>query len=123
MSAGPFDRSKYEADAGNGGTIHAIRIQPETALLTIGGLSNDPPAGAQNSPFAARARKGNQEYGMGARSVTIAWTGDPPTGYSDETLTIPVLTPAAFAAYIPGATGTYLSTNCEVVSRKPENVR
>lgn len=123
MSAGPFDRSRYEADAGNGGTIHPIRIQPETAGLTIGGIANDPPTGVANSPFAARARKGKREYGLGARVVTIAWDTTPPAGYSMETLTIPVLTPAAFAAYIPDSTGTYLGTACKVVSRGPENLR
>lgn len=123
MSAGNFERSKYEASIENGSGIYSIRIQPETAQLTIAGTANDPPAGAVDQRVTARANKSNGAYGVGARAVTLAFTGTPPDGYSGENVRVAVLTPDAFADYIVGATGTYLGASVEVVSRLPESVR
>ena len=123
MSAGEFERSKYEASVDNGGGIYPIRVQPETTLLAIAGTANDPPAGAVDQRVTAKASKGKREYGVGPRQVVLAWTGAPPTDYSGDNVTVPVLTPGAFADYTIGATGTYLGAACEVVSRLPESVR
>ena len=43
MSAGDFQRSKYQSREGN---IYRIRIQPETLGLTLGGTANSEPTGA-----------------------------------------------------------------------------
>lgn len=117
MSAGSFSRAKYELD---GGTIVPIRVQPETISLTDGTNANDEPAGSVTLDVTAYARKGNRQYGIGARCITIAWSAAPPTGYEDELLQIPVLTPATFAAYAVGDTVTYLATAAEIVSKKNE---
>lgn len=123
MSAGNFIRSKYETSLENGGGIYPIRIQPETAQLTIAGQANAAPAGNIDQLVTAKANKSNGAYGVGARAVTLAFTGAPPDGYSGENVRVAVLTPDAFAAYTVGATGTYLGAAVEVVSRLPESVR
>lgn len=120
MSAGAFEISRYEMESGQ---IVPIRIQPETRMLTDGTNVNEPPTGAITLSLFARARKGNREYGIGARNITIAWDGSPPTGYADDNLPIPVLTPAAFAAYDIGDSVTYLSTAATVVGKKSEQLR
>ena len=120
MSAGAFETSKYEL---NEGQIVPIRVQPETIAAAVGANANDPPAGNINLSLFAKARKGNREYGIGARQVTISWNAAPPAGYANENLTIPVLTPAAFAAFTLGATLTYLATPATIVGRKAENLR
>lgn len=121
MSAGAFERSKYELDGG--AVIVLIRVQPETIALTDGTVANDPPAGAVSLNLFARARKGAREYGIGARTITISWNGSPPSGYADENLIIPVLTQTAFTAYAVGDSVTYLGTPATVVSRKGEQLR
>lgn len=120
MSAGPFTTSRYEL---NNGTIVPIKVQPETILFSNGTISNGPPAGAVTLSLFAKARKGNREYGIGARTVTIAWDAAPPTGYANENLTIPVLTPDTFDAYPIGEGVTYLETAATVVGRKSESLR
>lgn len=123
MSAGEFTTSRYEAGTDNGGGIYSIRVQPETLLLTLGGTANDPPAGAANQPIAARARKGAREYGVGARAVRLRFTAAPPTNYSGDEVTVPLMTPDLFAAAVPGTVGVYLTVPVEVVSRIPERFR
>lgn len=120
MSQGPFTTSRYELD---GGTIVPIKVQPETIALTDGTEANDPPTGAVTLSLFAKARKGNREYGIGARNITISWDAAPPAGYSDDNLTIPVLTPAAFTAYTVGTGVTYLATAATIVARKAEQLR
>lgn len=122
MSQGSFEISRYEASFAN--FIMPIRVQPETVSLTDGTVPNDPPAGATDLPLFARARKGNTEYGVGARSITISFApGSEPTGYSGDSLNVPVLTEAAFAAYSIGDTVTYLGATGTVVGRKSETFR
>lgn len=121
MSSGDFDVSKYEASFDN--FIMPIRIQPETLQLTDGTVANDAPAGNVDLGLFARARKGNSEYGVGARGVTVSWDTAPPTGYSGDSLFVPVLTEAAFSAYTIGASLTYLGAACTVVGRKSEMAR
>jgi len=121
MSEGGFDRSKYQT---NLGTIHNIKIQPETLGLTINAVANDAPAGAVDRETTAWATGSRKRNGVTARKVGIAWTGTPPTGYQvNEILYIPVLQSSVFNQYLVGLTGTYLSTACEVVGRIEEQVR
>lgn len=122
MSAGVFERSRYEADNGD---VHAIRVQPETIAATFGGTANNPPAGAVDQQVSARVGGGNRRYGVKARAVSVTWTGAPPAGYADdELLRVPILTPDLYDAITPNSTvGTYLGANVIVVGKLPERVR
>lgn len=120
MSAGGFERSKYELDGG--ATIVPVRVQPETLLLTIDGTANSAPAGNVTLSVTAYTRKSSRQYGIGCRSVSVSWNAAPPAGYEDENLSIPVLTVAAFAAMNVGDTGTYLGQPVTVVSKKSETL-
>lgn len=121
MSSGRFEISTYEASFG--AFFMPIRVQPETLTLTDGTVANAGSSDTVNLSLFARARKGNTEYGVGARSVTIRWDAAPPTDYEGATATVPVLTEAAFTAYALGASVTYLNTAATVVGRKGETVR
>lgn len=120
MSAGLFTYSRYEANAGG---IYRIRIQPETASANIGG-ANAPPSGTINQQGTVRVTGGNRQFGIKARSVTVKFTGTPPTGYaSNQLYRIPILTEALWDGLNLGDTGTYLGVACEVVGKSPERVR
>ena len=124
MSAGNFITSKYETSSpGLGGAIMPVRVQPETLFLTIAGVGNEPPAGAVSLPLRVSVSGGNSEYGVKPRRAVLRFTGTPPTGYSGDDVSVPLLTPAMAAAAVPGATGTYLLADVEVISAKPESFR
>lgn len=123
MSAGAFERTFYELDTGNGGGIARVRVQPETLAATINGAANAAPAGPATLPTAAKVSKGAREIGIGCRTVTLEFTGTPPTDYSGDDVVIPVLQEATYAAWTVGQTGTYLGAPVEVVGRSPESVR
>lgn len=130
MSAGQFVRSFYEADYGDGTAVHPIRVQEETLDATIGGVQNESEAVAATNPIRAQVGKGKREIGLGARMVTLEFTGasgEPPTGgapegYTGDNVRIPALTQDFAEACTEGATGTYLGANVEVVSLIPEDV-
>jgi hypothetical protein len=119
MSAGSFDISRYETDAG---PIHPCRVQPETIALDIDGTANDAPAGAVDGQGSANMGGSRRRNGINARYVLLRFTGAAPAGYSGDDVRVPVLTPAAFAAYTLGATGTYLGEAVEVRGRTSEEV-
>lgn len=120
MSAGDFQYSSYETDSG---AIHRIRIQPETLALSVGGATNNPPAGAVTGQGTVKVSKTRREFGIGARSVTIAWDGATPAGYSGDNITrIPVLTPATYNSITVGASGSYLGVDVVIVSKTAESV-
>jgi len=121
MSAGPFQISRY-ASTELDGAILPIRLQEETTVFAAG-VANTPPPGAVTLGLFASVGRNRNAYGVKVRKVTIRFTGTPPDGYSGEDLVIPVLTEAAYLAYVPGTTGTYLGAPIEVVSRRPETVR
>lgn len=121
MSSGAFITTRYQLDDTT--TIVPVRLQPETVAMTDGTVANDPPAGSVTLSTHAKARKGNREYGIGCRGITVSWEGSPPANYEDDNLFIPVLTPVAFAAYNVGDTVTYLATTATVVSKKSESLR
>ena len=121
MSAGEFTRSRYQSD--QTARIYNIRVQPETLLASLGGTVNAAPGGAVTEPSSARARGSRRSLGVVARRVTLAWVGAPPTGYGDDLVTIPILTPALFNSLAIGSTGTYLGTDVTVVGLSPESRR
>lgn len=120
MSSGNFVRSRYVMD---GGQIVPIQVQPETIALTVEGTANAATTDAVTLSVSAKARKGNTEYGIGARNITISWEGSPPAGYADENLTIPILQPTVFDGINVSDTANYLGTACVVVSKKSEQLR
>ena len=127
MSAGDFSRAVYQT---NGGAFYRIRVQPETLGLEINSVTNASSGGviAPDTP-SARVGSGRQSFGVNARLVRIRFTGTIPDGYSGgkDSITLPVLTPAAFTAYGPGTTGTYTlngtAYDVEVVGRTPETIK
>jgi hypothetical protein len=116
MSAGPFQLSRYERDNAD---IHPIRVQPETII----GGTNPAPGGAPTSDISARVSGGRRTLGLTARKVRFVFTAGAPTGYRPgSVLTLPVLTPAAYAALTRGSTFTYLGGTATVVGKSPEYV-
>lgn len=122
MSAGAFTTSRYESDSGG---IFRIRVQPETLAADIDSISNGPPAGAINQPVSAKARGNKREYGVIARTVTLEFTGTPPTGYLGSNVIVPCLTPDTYQFWTETLekTGTYLSAPVKVVGQSPERRR
>lgn len=120
MSSGVFEIRKYQST--KTGQIHPIRVQPETlSTLTLNSVANAEPAGALDSPISAQVSQGRRSLGLNARTVTIAWTAAPPTGYkAGGTITLPWLSETGFAAFAKGQTGTYLSTACRIVGTGEE---
>ena len=107
MSAGDFSSSIYESNTGD---FYPIRIQPETLTLTLNSVANAAGAGplGTNIP-SAKVSGGRTSFGVNARLVRVRFTSTIPDGYSGgkDTISLPVLTPAAFTAYDKGQTGTY----------------
>ena len=124
MSAGVFESTFYTSDDG---TVHPIRIQPETRGLTIGGQANSAPAGpADDNAGQVRVSGGKRTAGLTPRKIRVRFTGTQPTGYKPgSTVSIPVLIPAHFQAYRKPLyqTGTYLGAAVEVVGSSPEGGR
>lgn len=121
MSAGGFVLSRYEM---NNGTVVPIQVQPETVALTNGTVANAATANPVTLSVRAKARKGNREYGIGARNISITFNGALPDGYkAGEILTVPILTEAAWNAYQPGGTVTYLGETATIISQKSEQLR
>ena len=122
MSAGRFLRTFYQADNNE---VHPIRVQPETASLSIGGTTNAPPSGPATVGISARATAGNRRIGLSARAVTVVFDeGSEPAGYAaNSPIRIPILTPATYASISPGEAGTYLGAPVTVIGLSPERRR
>lgn len=113
MSAGAFTRTKYQASYGDGTAVHPIRVQDTTLTCSVGGVDNDPPAGAISNPISAVVSRGRRSKGLVVRTVTLeAPTTSPPTGYKPGGLTtIPCLTQAFFDACEAADDSTTVSYN------------
>lgn len=99
MSAGAFlQNSIYES---NRGTFHAIRVQPETELLTDGTVVNDSAAGPIDSALRAKVSRTSREYGLRPRTITFRFDpGQEPEDHAEgSTVRLPILTPEAFDTY------------------------
>jgi len=124
MSAGAFESSFYTSDDG---TVHPIRIQPETRALTIAGQANSAPAGpADENAAMVRVSGGKRTLGLTPRKIRIRFTGDPPAGYKEgSTLSVVVLIPGHWQTYRKPLykTGTYLGAAIEVIGSSPEGGR
>lgn len=126
MSAGSFNRSRYEDDNGN---IWRLRVQPETEGLTIATVANAPPAGATTPGFpSAQVSSGRRTIGVNTRLCRIQFTNTIPSGYDPNgTITLPILSLAAKAAYAIDATGTYTldgtAYDVVIVGLTPETIK
>lgn len=117
MSAGAFTNSKYQA---KGGTIHPIRVQPET----ITAFNNAAPAGATTSDISAVGSLTRRQRGLRPRYITVKFTGTLPEGYKEGTLLkLPILTPAVFDGLNVGGTGNYLGAAVQIISKEDERAR
>lgn len=120
MSAGTFQLSKYETNAGG---ICSCRVQPETLALTIESATNDPPTDAVDQEASAVMNGGRRRIGVNARSVSLRWTATHPTGYDPNGIVrVPILKPSVWNAISKGDTGTYLGSAVEVVGKSSEDV-
>lgn len=119
MSVGPFIDAKYQ---NNGGNVQAIRIQPETLTLNIGGVDNAEPAAEINSPRGVSASGKRSILFTGARRVGIRITGGTAPFAVGTVHYIPVLTPAAFQDMVEprSQTGTYQGQACVCIGGSPE---
>ena len=123
MSTGAFIESRYEN--GLDGGIHPIRIQPETAQLSIGGTVNAPPAGAIDSELRAFSGSRNRRGAVNARKVGIEITDGGDNGYEvGSVVYVPVLQAANLAAFLIPANqvATYNGATGRVVGSSPERV-
>lgn len=71
MSTGPFLDAFYQSDTGE---IHRIRIQPETASLARGGITNTIPAGPATNDQQVRVSASRNSIGVKARKVRFRLT-------------------------------------------------
>lgn len=121
MSAGNFLDAFY---ATNGGEICAIRIQPETAALSLGGVANTIPAGPATQLASAQVSRGKRSIGVNARTVTVKFVGAGPDGYqANGKITIPWLNPGTYEEIPNKATGTYLGAGVILAGKSPERIR
>ena len=122
MSAGAFSDSFYESN--ELGSVHPIRVQPETLALTLGGQANAAPDGASAIGPSAQVSRGKRSIGINARTVTIELTAALSGYLAGSKITLPWLDATTFSAITPKVTtGTYLATACKVVGKSPETVR
>lgn len=125
MSAGSFEDGKYTSVPG---LVYAVRVQPESKGLTLGGVANAYPTGSADPELGTlQLRKGRRGFGVIARSVTVELTADG-TGATSEykegsLLTVPVFQASVWNGYAKGQTGTYLSIACRFSGKSPENIR
>lgn len=121
MSSGPFINSRYET---NKGTVHRIRIQPETQGLSITGAgTNGPAAGAIDTPGSAVVSRGKRAFGINARTVTIRFPGTVEGYLSRSPIRLPVMSPTLWNSIIEGQIGTYLGNACEVIGKGAETIK
>lgn len=108
-------RTKYESDDAE---IYSVSLTPDFAEK-----AGTPPTGAVTSPIKVKISKGNREFGLRPRGVTLARTiGTAPDTFTKTTF-LPVLTPSAFASatFALDAKITIGSIEWTVVSKRGED--
>jgi hypothetical protein len=122
MSAGAFVTTFYTADDG---TVHPLKVQPETLTMSVDGNTNAPTATAATTKYYARVGGGCREIGVRARRVNIKFDNAPAGYKQDQVISLPwVGSKAVFDAMTPGMAGTYdaggVGSVIEVVSTSDE---
>jgi hypothetical protein len=123
MSAGEFQAGRYEDNNGN---VWRVRVQPETAALTINSNANAYPAaqataGLPTLPINVSSRR---KFGIKQRSVTVEMTAAPTGARADyvglgSRFVIPIFQESVWDAIGEEDTGTYLET--AVIVRRKSN--
>ena len=119
MSFGPFIFSKYQS---NGGSIHRIRIQPESLTLSINGINNGVPAGDVDNQRGVSASGKRSILFVGARRIGVRVTNNAGP-YAEGTVHyVPVMTPNVFQQMIDnrGEAGTYNGSAVVCIGGSPE---
>jgi hypothetical protein len=121
MSAGAFTNSFYGSN--ELGTVHPIRVQPETLALELAGEANAAPDGTDAIGPSAQVSRGKRALGINARTVTIRLTAAL-TGYATgATITLPWLDPSTYSGITKKVSvGTYLGTACLCIGKSAESV-
>lgn len=128
MSAGSTAKGFYESDAG---TLHPIRVQPETTEANLGGttnvFANGTASGVTKSKVSAKVSKGKREKGLGPRTVTVVFgltPGSFPDGYKPGGITtFPVFVKATWDAMSEADQVTYLGKQVKISYLSPESVK
>jgi hypothetical protein len=122
MSAGVFTDSFYESN--QLGSVHPIRVQPETLALELGGTANAAADGAGAVGPSAVVSRGKRSLGINARTVSIRLTAALAGYKAGSVIVLPWMDPATFDDITPKVTlGTYLGTACKCIGKSPETVR
>lgn len=107
----------------NNGDKRAIRIQPETLSLTLGGVVNTAPAGPVDTIGRAKVSGSRRSYGAHARKVTIRLTAAGPSGTVGSIISLPYLDFAKFEGLVDAAVGTYNTSACALIGKTPEKIK
>lgn len=115
MSSGPFENTKYQSDDGS---IHPIRIQPET--LVVSGAA---PSGAIDSSVSAQVGGSRRKYGLHARGVRLSRVFGSGDTAGRRYNFLPVLTTTTFDGLSKGGTVTYGGNTWTITDKVPEKQR
>jgi hypothetical protein len=123
MSNGIFLNANYTA---NDGTVHRIRIQPETAALVVDGVTNTIPGipGDGLSQPRARVSGGKSQYGLTVRTLGLKFPPSPVGGYAPFSVVyVPWLNPDTFPDPAEAIDATYQGNSVTVIGSSPERKR
>ena len=94
MSEGSFVNGVYGRA---NGSLHNIRVQPETLTMTVGGVANASAGAAADSPFPAVVSRGRRQKGLNARLIRFEVTNGGTTDVEQGSiLSLPWLDPDTF---------------------------
>lgn len=125
MSAGKTIIVGYESYLDEGG-IYRVRIQPETAVASLGLITNSPPVGSPNRAGLIRVSAPKNGAGLKPRLLylKLALGSEPPPDYSlDSKTCIPALTEVFYKTVIVARQVEYLNTLWIVTGGRPEYLR
>lgn len=123
MSNGIFLNAQYTA---NDGTVHRIRIQPETAAFVVDGVTNTIPGvpAAGLAQPRAKVSGGKSQYGLTARTVGVKFPLSPTGGFAPFSVVyVPWLNPGTFPDPAEVIAATYQGNSVTVIGGSPERKR
>lgn len=121
MSAGEFRISRYQT---NTGILVPIKIQPETADATFGGVINLAQSGAAQPGWpSATVSSSRRGIGIHPRTVQVKMTAGMPASYLEkQSYSIPCLSESVWDGVAKGQAVGYQGGTGEVVSKTAENI-